>query len=139
MPFFAQETLELAEATTGLEAPAYREALANCRRLSRVEGIDAMFAEHRLDAIVGPTSNLAGPIDHLLGDRPGGGGFGSIFAVAGYPHLTLPMGQVAGLPVGLSIAAPAWRDAQVLALGYAYEQASRHLQPPKFLPETGLN
>ncbi len=139
MPFFAQETLEAAEATQGIEAPAYLEALANCRRLSRAEGIDAMFAEHKLDAVVGPTSNIAASIDHLLGDRPGGGGFGSIFAVAGYPHITVPMGMVGGLPVGLSIASQAWQDARVLALGHAFEQASPHLQAPRYLQETGLN
>ncbi|MDI4632927.1 amidase [Pelomonas sp. V22] len=139
MPFFAQETLEAAEATAGIEAPAYLEALASCRRLSRAEGIDALFGQHQLDAVVGPTSNIAASIDHLLGDRPGGGGFGSIFAVAGYPHITVPMGQVGGLPVGLSIASQAWQDARVLAFAYAYEQASQQLRAPKFLPETGLN
>ncbi|MFH7042426.1 amidase [Paucibacter sp. JuS9] len=139
MPFFAQETLEAAEATQGIEAPAYLEALANCRRLSRAEGIDAMFAEHKLDAIVGPTGNIAWPIDHLLGDRFTGGGFGSMFAIAGYPHLTVPMGMVGGLPVGISFAAQAWQDARVLALGHAFEQASPHLQAPRYLQETGLN
>jgi len=137
MPIFGQETLETAEATQGLNAVAYVEALANCRRLSRTEGIDALFAEHGLDAIVGPTGNLAWPIDHFLGDRFTGGGFGSMFAMAGYPHLTVPMGAVGGLPVGLSFGAQAWQDTRVLAMGYAYEQASRHLQAPRFLHEVG--
>ncbi|HEY1091952.1 MAG TPA: amidase [Burkholderiaceae bacterium] len=139
MPFFGQETLEAAEATEGLTAAAYVDALANCRRLARAEGIDALFKEQQLDALVGPTGNVAWTIDHLLGDRFSGGGFGSVFAIAGYPHLTLPMGQVSGLPVGLSFAAPAWRDAELLAFGYAYEQASQHLRAPRFLHETGFD
>jgi amidase len=139
MPFFAQETFERAEATQGLDTPGYREALALCRRLSRAEGIDAVFAEHRLDAVVGPTGSVAWPIDHVLGDRFGGGGFGSVFAVAGYPHLTLPMGQVAGLPTGLSFGAPAWQEAKILGLAYAYEQASQRLRAPRFLRETGVD
>jgi amidase len=138
MPIFGQEIFEQAEATQGLATPAYAEALATCRRLSREEGIDALFKEHRLDAVVGPTGNVAWPIDHLLGDRFGGGGFGSAFAVAGYPHLTVPMGVVDGLPIGLSFAAPAWQDARVLALGHAYEQASRRRVTPRFLRETGI-
>jgi len=129
----------MANATEGLQAPAYAEALAQCRKLSRAEGIDALFAEHKLDAVVGPTGNVAWCIDHLLGDHFSGGGFGSMFAIAGYPHLTVPMGQVGGLPVGISFAGAAWQDARVLALGYAYEQASKHLQWPAFLSETGIS
>ncbi|MBC7939610.1 MAG: amidase, partial [Chitinophagaceae bacterium] len=93
---------------------------------------------HKLDAVVGPTGNLAWPIDHLLGDRFGGGGFGSIFAVAGYPHLTLPMGAVADLPVGISFAGLAWQEAKLLGLAHAYEQASRARRAPRFLRETGI-
>ena len=139
MPIFGQETFEAAEATTGLDAPAYAEALATCRRLSREEGIDALFKANQLDAVVGPTGSLAWPIDHLLGDSFSGGGFGSVFAVAGYPHLTLPMGMVSGLPTGLSIAGQAWQDAKVLALGYAFEQASPQRRAPRFLAETGIS
>ncbi len=139
MPLFAQELFDQSEATTGLDAPAYTEALATSRRLARAEGIDALFAEHRLDAVVGPTGSVAWVIDHLLGDRSGGGGFGSFFAVAGYPHLTVPMGLVADLPAGLSFAGLAWQDARVLALGHAYEQASRRLSAPRFLRETGIS
>jgi amidase len=139
MPIFAQELFDAAEATTGLDAPAYTEALAACRRYARAEGIDALFKEQQLDAVVGPTGSLAWPIDHLLGDRSGGGGFGSVFAVAGYPHLTVPMGAVAGLPTGLSFGGLAWQDARVLALGHAYEQASRRRVSPRYLRETGIS
>jgi amidase len=139
MPHFAQETFERAEATQGLESPNYGEALANCQRYARVEGIDAVFAEHQLDAVVGPTGAVAWPIDHLLGDHAGGGGFGSPFAVAGYPHLTVPMGFVSDLPTGLSIAGLAWQDAKVLGLGFAYEQASLKRGAPRFLREVGVS
>ncbi|WP_164885042.1 amidase [Rubrivivax rivuli] len=138
MPHFAQELFDLSEATAGLEATVYTEALATCRRFSRAEGLDALFAQHQLDAVVGPTGAVAWPIDQLLGDRSGGGGFGSVFAVAGYPHLTVPMGVVAGLPTGLSFGGLAWQDARVLALGHAYEQASRRRVAPGYLRETGI-
>ena len=139
MPHFAQELFDRAEATQGLDTPGYREALATCRRVARDEGLDPLFAEQRLDALVGPTGSVAWPIDHLLGDHFGGGGFGSILAVAGYPHLTVPMGTVAGLPVGLSFGTLAWQEAKLLALGYAYEQASRRRPVPQFLAETGVS
>jgi amidase len=138
MPIFGQETLEAAEATTGLDDPAYVQALENCRRYAREEGIDALFKAHELDAVVGPTGSLAWPIDHLLGDRFTGGGFGSSFAIAGYPHLTVPMGFVGGLPTGLSFGGLAWQDAKILALGYAFEQASRQRRAPRFLEQTGI-
>jgi amidase len=138
MPFFAQEFFDQAEATQGLDTPGYRDALAACRRFSRQEGLDAMFAEHRLDAIVGPTGNVTWPIDHVHGDRDVGGGFGSPLAVAGYPHLSVPMGFVADLPCGLSFGGLAWQDPKVLALGHAYEQASRHWRAPRYLGEVGI-
>jgi amidase len=138
MPHFAQELFDLSQATEGLAAPVYAEALATCRRFSREEGLDALFKQHQLDAVVGPTGSVAWPIDHLLGDRSGGGGFGSVFAVAGYPHLTVPMGAVAGLPTGLSFGGLAWQEAKVLALAYAYEQASQRRVAPRYLRETGI-
>jgi amidase len=138
MPHFAQETFERAEATQGLATPAYAEALATCRRVTRDEGLDPLFAEQRLDALVGPSGSVAWPIDHLLGDHFGGGGFGSVLAVAGYPHLTVPMGTVSGLPVGLSFGGLAWQEARLLGLAYAYEQASRRRPVPQFLAETGV-
>ena len=138
MPFFGQEFFEQAEALKGLDSPEYREALAACQRYARQEGLDALFAEHRLDAIVGPTGNLAWPIDHLLGDHFTGGGFGSPLAVAGYPHLTVPMGLVDHLPCGLSFGGLAWLDAKVLACGHAYERASQRRSAPRYLRETGI-
>ena len=137
MPFFDQELVVGAEACGSLDTPEYVQALATNRRFSRQDGLDALFAEHRLEAIVAPSGNPAWRIDHLLGDHASRGGMSSPFAVAGYPHITVPMGLVAEMPVGLSMGALAWQDGKLLGLAYAYEQASRMRQLPKFLPDVG--
>ena len=80
-----------------------------------------------------PTTGPAWTIDPLNGDHYGGSST-TLPAVAGYPHLTVPMGQVGGLPVGLSFIGPAWSEARLLNLGYAYEQATHRRVEPKFLP-----
>ncbi|MEK0419151.1 MAG: hypothetical protein RI949_3157 [Pseudomonadota bacterium] len=133
MPFFGQELFERAQATQGLQAPEYLEAVQALHRAVRQEGLDALFAQHRLDAVVAPSGSLAWPIDPLLGDHYGGGGISSPFAVAGYPHITVPMGVVAGLPCGLSFGALAWHDDRVLNLAYAWEQATAARVPPRAL------
>ena len=130
MPLFGQETFEAAQATKGLADPAYLAALATGRRLSGTDGIDAMLAKYGVIALVAPTLGPAGLIDPVLKDRYLGGGAGTLAAVAGYPHLTVPMGQVSGLPVGLSFIGPAWSEARLLSLGYAFEQATHARRPP---------
>ena len=137
LPFFGQELFLAAQATTGLSSPAYTEALATNRRYARSEGLDALFAEYQLDAVVTATGNPAWRIDHLLGDFSQRAGFAGPFAVAGYPHITVPMGLVAGLPVGLSFGALAWQDARLLGVAHAYEQASRMRRAPRFLSDLG--
>jgi amidase len=136
MPWFGQELLERAQGTTGLEAPAYREALATCRRLAAVEGIEALLAAERLDAVVAPSSGPSWPTDLVNGDRSTGGN-SSVAAVAGVPNLTVPMGHVAGLPVGLSFIGRAWSEARLLALGYAFEQGTRVRRAPALAPTVG--
>ena len=126
---FGQELFEKAQATTGLSNPAYLAARATSLRLAGAEGIDRMLADHTLDALVAPTTGPAWTIDTINGDHSSGQ-TSTLPAVAGYPHLSLPMGLVSGLPVGLSIVGPAWSDARVLAYGYAFEQALRfHAEP----------
>jgi amidase len=132
MPHFGQELLTMAAARGGLDSPPYRDALAKGRRLTREEGIDKALAEHRLDALVAPTGGPAWLTDFINGDSHGGG-FSSPAAVAGYPHVTVPMGQVAGLPVGLSLVGAAWSEPTLLKLAYAYEQATRLRSAPEFL------
>ncbi|HEY0627377.1 MAG TPA: amidase, partial [Allosphingosinicella sp.] len=133
MPLFDQETFEQAEATKGLDDPAYKKAREVSLRKAGVEGIDRLLKEHNVVALVGPTMAPAWLIDAVNGDQIAGGGAGSLAAVAGYPHLTVPMGHVKGLPVGLSFIGPKWSDAFILSLGFAYEQASRKRIEPRFL------
>ncbi len=133
MSLFGQENFEMAQKTKGLDDADYLKAKAEAHRLAGPDGIDAMLAEGKVEALIAPTTGPAWLIDPVLRDRPGGGGAGNFAAVAGYPHLTVPMGQVDGLPVGLSFIGPAWSEARLLALGYAYEQASHARTPPKYL------
>lgn len=134
MSLFGQETFLDAEQTKGLDDPDYRQARETSLRLAGAEGIDKMLRDNDVVALVGPTMPPAWPIDAVNGDQISGGGAGSFAAVAGYPHLTVPMGQVKGLPVGLSFIGPKWSDQMILSLGYAYEQASRKRVEPRFLP-----
>jgi amidase len=137
MPYFGQEILEMAEKKGPLTSPAYRTALARCRRSARTLGIDAVIARYKLDAIVAPTGSPAWPTDLVNGDHFAGAS-SSPAAVAGYPNITVPAGQVYGLPVGISFFGPAWSEARLVGLAYAYEQATRHRVPPRFLPTADL-
>ncbi len=130
LAWFGQETFEEAETTTGLADPAYRAARERAHRLAGPEGIDRMLAHDRLDLLVAPTTGPAWTIDRVAGDHFTGGGAGSIAAVAGYPHLTVPMGQVRGLPIGLSFIGPAWSEARLLAAGNAFEGLAPRLPRP---------
>ena len=124
MPHFGQELLIRAEATDGLDDPAYRHALATCRWLSRDEGIDAALREHRLDALAAPTAGAAWAIDMVNGDNRLGGS-STPAAVAGYAAITVPMGGLHGLPLGLSLFAGAWSEPRLIALAHAFEAVSQ--------------
>lgn len=130
--WFGQEILELAEITTDREA--YAAARANSLRLAGAEGIDHLLAENDVAFLIAPTLGPAWTIDLVLGDRPGDGiGAGYLAAIAGTPHLTVPMGAVEGLPVGLSIMGARWNDHAVLQAGAAYERVrSAKLAEPTF-------
>jgi len=134
MPLFGQDIFEKAEATKGTNDPGYKKARARSLELAGAQGIDRLMKENRLHALVGPTMPPAWKIDAVNGDQSSGGGAGSLAAVAGYPHLTVPMGLVKGLPVGLSFIGPKWSDALLLSLGYAYEQARGPIPAPTFIP-----
>ena len=131
--FFGQETMVRAQAKGPLTTPEYLGALARCRRVARAEGIDLVMARQRLDAIVCPTSTPARAIDFANGDGGGGADCTTPAAVAGYPHVTVPMGAVMDLPVGLSFFGRAWSEALLIKAAYGYEQASRLRRPPRFL------
>jgi amidase len=132
MSLFGQELFEQAEKTKGLSDPAYKKARRISFQAAGPNGIDKLLRTHRVAALVGPTMPPAWKIDAANGDQISGGGAGSLAAVAGYPHLTVPMGLVKGLPVGLSIIGPKWSEQLLLSLGYAYEQARGPFPTPKF-------
>jgi amidase len=134
LALFGQDLFEKAEATKGLADPEYRKARSDGIAYAGANGIDRLLRQHRLDALIGPTVSAAWSIDAVHGDQYPGGGGGWLAAIAGYPHLTVPMGQIKGLPVGLSFIGPKWSDAMILGLGYVYEKARGPLPAPRFLP-----
>ena len=131
MPYFGQQIFEMAQKKGPLTEPAYRKALALCRRLSRTDGIDAVMATHRLDALVMPTDSPAWVTDLVNGDHFLGGS-STMAAVAGYPHITVPGGFAFGLPVGVSFIGRAWSEPTLFRLAYAFEQATTHRRAPGF-------
>ncbi len=131
MPFFAQELFVQSEAKGPLTDAAYLKARADCVLLSRQEGIDALLAKHKLDAIVTLTSGPAWFTDHVNGDRDTGG-CTTPAAVAGYPHITVPAGFYSGLPIGLSFFSTAWSEPTLLKLAYAWERQMNARRKPTF-------
>ncbi len=131
LKYFGQELFIRAEAKGGLDSKEYLDALANCRKLSREEGIDKIMAEQKLDALVAPSNGPTWITDFIKGDNSGGG-FSQAAAVAGYPHITVPAGYVAGLPIGISFVAGAWQEGTLIKLAYAFEQATQHRRTPTF-------
>ncbi len=137
MPYFGQEVMLKAEARGPLTSEAYLKALETCRRVARTEGLDRVLAQHRLDALVAPTGGPAWLTDYVTGDHHSGGS-SSLAAVAGYPSLTVPAGQVFGLPVGLSFIGGAFQEPTLLRLAYAFEQAHPARRPPLYLASVDL-
>ena len=133
LPIFGQETLIRAEATDGLGNAKYKAAVQKTVAGAR-KAIDSLLKANQLAAIIGVTTGPAWCIDWVNGDYSTGVDFSSPAAMAGYPHLTVPMGQVRGLPVGLSFVGTAYQEGKLLGLGYAYEQATHHRAAPKMLP-----
>ena len=132
--WFGQELFE--QAITATDEPAYVKARDANLSATRAAGIDKLLAENRVMFLIAPTTGPAWVTDLIHGDNfPGSIGAGSLAAIAGYPHLTVPMGTVEGLPVGISFMGAKWADAEVLKAGAAYERArSAVLKDPKFAP-----
>jgi amidase len=134
MPYFGQETFLQSEARGPLTDTAYVEARDRAKRLAGPEGIDATLAKDHLDVLVAPTLGPAWTTDLLNGDHFLGGDISSPPAVAGYPHITVPMGAVDGLPIGLSFVGTAWSEGKLISYAYAFEQATHARRPPEFRP-----
>ena len=132
MQHYNQAYLEMAQEKGSLDSQEYKDALAAMHKGAREEGIDKVMNEHNLDAIIAPTGSPAWKTDWVNGDSFQLGS-SSPAAHAGYPNITLPMGVVDNLPVGISIFGRAWSEPVLLEIAYAYEQGTKHRKVPKFL------
>jgi amidase len=132
LEYYNQQYLEMAQEKEALTSTAYQEALAEMLRLSQEEGLDKVMEENKLDAIIAPTGSPAWTTDWVNGDHFQLGS-SSPAARAGYPNITVPMGFVGELPVGMSIFGQAWTEPLLLEIAYAYEQGTKHRRAPKFL------
>ncbi|GAC1495001.1 MAG: hypothetical protein NVS1B5_20290 [Gemmatimonadaceae bacterium] len=138
MPYFRQEIFEACQSRSGLDSTDYLSALAESRRLSREDGIDATLHKHTLDALVAPSRSPAWVIDQINGDRVIGGST-QPSAMAGYPIVTVPSGMAFdALPLGLALFAKPGSEALLLGMAYAFEQLTKARRAPRFLPTLDL-
>lgn len=133
MPWFGQEIFKLAQEKGDLTSAEYLEALSDSKKFSQKEGIDAVMDQAGLDVVIAATNGPAWCIDWVNGDNFSGSS-SSPAAISGYPNISVPMGYVHGLPVGISFFGRAWSEPLLLKYAFAYEQASRHRVPPSFTP-----
>ena len=134
LSLFGHDLLTESEARGPLTDARYRNSLLNSRRFARELGIDRVMGAQRLDAIVAPTSGIPELADYTGATVGRGGGCSTPSAMAGYPNLSVPMGFLFGLPVGLSMFGTAWSEPTLLRLAFAFEQATGHRRAPRFLP-----
>jgi amidase len=133
MPWFGQEIFEKTLALPRQHEVAYRDAQATARRLAWEEGLRPLFEAQGFDVLVGPTNGPAWPIDVVLGDPPGNSAYG-IAAVAGTPSITVPMGALGELPLGLAFLGKPWGEAELLAMAADFERQTRARRAPRYLP-----
>ncbi len=138
LAIFGQEYFAQADTRTGLTDKAYVAARARCLQITREQLLDKALAQHKLDGFVAATNSPAWLIDHVNGDAGGGVSCSSLPAVAGYPHVTVPGGDIRGLPVGLSFFGRPFAEGKLLGYAFAFEQATRHRKPPRYLPTVEL-
>jgi amidase len=134
MPYFGQDMFTASEKKGPLTSDDYKRKRSRYRQMAGIQGIDAVMRKYKLDALVAPTGGPAWPIDLVNGDRGPAdeSAPSSVTSVAGYPHITVPMGYSRGLPVGISFFGRAWSEPTLIRLAYAYEQSTRHRRPPTF-------
>jgi amidase len=133
MPYFGQDLFLKSEAKGALTEKEYLDAVAKNHQLARTEGIDAVMDKNKLDALVAPTGGPAWLTDLITGDHFGGGSSNAA-AVAGYPNINVTAGNIFGLPVGISFFGRAWSEPTLIKIAYAFEQATKARQAPRFLP-----
>ncbi len=131
LKYFDQELLIMAQEKGSLDAEEYKNALQDMLKAIREEGIDRVMNEYKLDAIMAPTGTPAWKTDHVNGDHYMLGS-SSPAAISGYPNITVPMGFVDGLPVGISFFGRAWTEPELLEIAFAFEQGTKHRKPPAF-------
>ncbi|MES2447720.1 MAG: amidase [Bacteroidota bacterium] len=137
MPYFKQETLEASDKAADLNSQTYKDAVA--KTLSSQKIINDLMEKNKLDVIVGTSFGIPSLIDLFNGDYSGGFYFASPAAMAGFPHITVPMGFINELPVGLSFIASAYQEPVVLSIAYIYEQATKHRKSPKFIKNSNFS
>jgi amidase len=130
--YFDQKLLELAEKKGDLASPEYKKSLSLMLKATREDGIDKVMNNQRLDAIIAPTGSPAWKTDLILGDHFVGGS-SSLAAISGYPAITVPMGFIDELPVGITFFGRAWNEPLLLEIAYSYEQGTKHRKSPKYL------
>jgi amidase len=133
LQFFGQESFEKSLASPAINDAKYLSALKMSKQLAGQEGLAKLLSANKLDALVAPTTAAAWRVDSLNGDHYGGS-FTTLPAVSGYPHLTVPMGAVRDLPLGISFIGMPFSEPTLLALGFAFEAHAKARVPPKFLP-----
>lgn len=131
MPFFKQETLIISNTKEGLDNKKYKDALENSTKSRGI--ISAVLKDNNLDTIIGISNGPSACIDNINGDYSTGFSFSGPAATAGYPHITLPMGMVHELPIGISFIGDAYQEATIIKLAYAFEQATKKRVAPKFI------
>lgn len=137
MPYFKQETLEASDKAGDLNSQNYKDALA--KTLSSQKIINDLMEKNKLDVIVGTSFGIPSLIDLFNGDYSGGFYFASPAAMAGFPHITVPMGFINELPVGLSFVASAYQEPVILSTAFIYEQATKHRKSPKFIKNSNFS
>jgi len=138
MPYFKQDILESSDEKGDLNTKEYKDAVEKTLSITR-NALNDLMKEHMLDAICGPTNGPAWCTDHVNGDYSTGYGTYVPAAIAGYPHITVPMGQVSGLPVGLSFLGTSYTEDKLITISFAFEQISKKRSAPKFTQPVAMD